>query len=192
MIVLIIGLVIFLGIHLTRALGPDWRRSRIEQWGEGTWKGLYSLAAAVGLILVIWGYGMARQHAVVLWTPPIWTRHIAITLNLIAFILLAIYLVPTGRLKAWLGHPMLLGVKVWAFAHLLANGTLNDVVLFGSFLAWAVIDYATSRRRDRVNGTVRIGGPVRNDVIAVTLGIALWAAMLWRVHLWLIGVSPLA
>jgi uncharacterized membrane protein len=192
MIILIVGLVLLLGPHFVRAAAPEWRRVTNARIGALRWRVIYSVVSIIGLILVIWGFGLARQNPVMLWSPPVWTRHIAITLNLIAFFLLGVYLVPAGKLRAWLGHPMLLAVKIWAVAHLLANGNLNDVVLFGSFLVWAVIDYAANRRRDRAEGTVRIGGPVTNDVIAVALGLVLWAAMLWRVHYWLIGVSPLA
>jgi len=192
MLVLIIGLVVFLGAHSVRIFAEDWRQSQIARIGDGPWKGAYSLLSLVGLILVGWGYGLARQDPVVLWEPPVWTQHLAVTLNLIAAVLIAIYIVPAGRLKARLGHPMILSVKVWAFAHLLANGTLADVILFGAFLAWAVADFAASRRRDRRQGTVRIAGPVRNDGIAVALGVLVWAALVWRLHLWLIGVHPLA
>jgi uncharacterized membrane protein len=192
MVALVLGLVLFLGIHAVRIFADEWRSSFIAQRGEGAWKGLYSLISLVGLVLIIWGYGLARQDPVVLWQPPIWTQHIAITLNLIAFVLLAAYALPAGRIKARLGHPMILGVKVWAFAHLLANGTLADVLLFGSFLVWAIADFAASRRRDRREGALRVAGPVRNDIIAIVVGAALWAAMVWRLHLWLIGVNPLA
>ncbi len=192
MLVLILGLVVFLGAHSARIFADDWRAQLIARIGEGAWKGLYSLASAVGLVLIVWGYGMARQDPVVLWLSPEWLRHLAIALNLIAFILFAAYLVPSGRMKARLGHPMLLSVKVWALAHLLANGTLADLVLFGSFLVWAVADFVVSRRRDRARGMVRVAGPSRNDAIAVIVGVVIWAAILWRVHYWVIGVSPLA
>lgn len=192
MLVLILGLVIFLGIHSVRIFAEDWRKGMRGQVGEGPWKGIYSLASLVGLVLIIWGYAMARQSPIVVWEPPVWTRHIAILLNLVAFLLLAVFIVPAGHLKAKLGHPMLLAVKTWAFAHLLANGTLADIVLFGSFLIWAIADFATNRRRDRATGTVRIAGPSTNDAIAVGLGVVLWAAILWRLHEWVIGVSPLA
>jgi uncharacterized membrane protein len=192
MLVLVIGLVIFLASHAVRIFAEDWRRGVIARIGEGPWKGLYSLVSLVGLVLIVWGYGLARQEPVVLWSPPLWTKHLALALNLVAFILLALYLVPSGRLKARLGHPMLLSVKVWAFAHLIANGTLADVILFGSFLVWAIADFAANRRRDRASGIVRIGGPARNDVIAIVVGVAIWAAFVWRVHAWLIGVDPLA
>lgn len=192
MVVLVLGLLIFLASHSLRIFAEDWRQAQIARMGEGPWKGLYSLVSLVGLVLIVWGYGLARQDPIVLWDPPVWTRHIAVTLNLIAFILLAAFLVPAGRIKARLGHPMLLSVKVWAFAHLIANGTLADLLLFGSFLAWAIVDFAANRRRDRALGTVRVAGPVRNDVIAVLLGVLIWAALVWRLHEWLIGVPPLA
>ena len=192
MIVLVVGLVIFLGSHLVRVFGESWRQHTIARLGEGPWKGLYSLVSLVGLVLIVWGFGLSRLDPVVVWEPPVWTQHIAVTLNLVALILLAVFLAPGGRLKARLGHPMLLAVKVWAVAHLLANGTLADLLLFGSFLAWAIVDFAANRRRDRRDGTARIAGPVRNDAIAVGLGVVLWAAFVWRVHEWLIGVSPLA
>ena len=192
MLVLILGLLVFLGSHLVRVAADGWRSRMIARIGEGPWKGLYSLVSLAGLVLIVWGYGLARQEPVVLWDPPLWTRHVAVTLNLVAFILLAAFLVPAGWIKARLGHPMLLSVKVWAFAHLLANGTLADLLLFGSFLAWAIVDFAANRRRDRAQGTVRVAGPLRNDVIAVVVGVAIWAALVWRVHEWLIGVSPLA
>jgi uncharacterized membrane protein len=192
MLVLILGLVIFLGAHSVRIVAEDWRQGLIRRIGDGPWKGLYSLASIVGFVLIVWGYGLARGNLVVLWASPTGLKHLAIALNLIAFILFAVYLVPAGWLKARLGHPMLLSVKVWAFAHLLANGTLADLILFGSFLVWAIADFAASRRRDRAARTVRIAGPVRNDAIAVVVGFAIWAAILWRVHEWVIGVSPLA
>jgi uncharacterized membrane protein len=192
MLVLVIGLVIFLGSHAVRIFAEDWRRGVIARVGEGPWKGLYSLVSLVGLVLIVWGYGLARQEPVVLWDSAIWTKHVGIALNLIAFILLALYIVPPGRMKARLGHPMLLSVKVWAFAHLIANGTLADLILFGSFLVWAIADFAANRRRDRTQGTVRIAGPARNDALALALGVVFWAAFVTRVHDWLIGVDPLA
>lgn len=192
MLVLVVGLFVFLGIHSVRIFADDWRSNARARMGEGAWKGLYSIVSLGGFVLIIWGYGLARQDPVVLWDPPLWSRHVALTLNLFAFLLLGIYLLPAGRLKARLGHPMLLAVKVWAFAHLLANGTLADLFLFGSILAWAIADFAANRRRDRKAGIVRIAGPARNDAAALAAGAALWGLMIWRLHEWLIGVSPLA
>jgi uncharacterized membrane protein len=192
MIVLILGLVIFLGVHSVRIFAAGWRDSMMARLGENGWKGLYSVVSIVGFVLIVWGYGLARQDAVLLWTSPIWLKHVAIALNLVAFILFAAYLVPAGRMKARLRHPMLLSVKTWAFAHLLANGTLPDLLLFGGFLVWALFDFRSSRMRDRAAGTVPVAGPARNDAIAVAVGVVIWAAFLWRLHVWLIRVSPLA
>ncbi|HEX9906174.1 MAG TPA: NnrU family protein [Propylenella sp.] len=192
MIVLILGLIVFLGVHSVRIVAEERRQAMMARVGEGPWKAIYSLASLVGLVLIVWGYGLSRLDPVVLWEPPVWTRHIAILLNLVAFILFAVFLLPAGRLKARLGHPMILAVKVWAIAHLIANGTLADLVLFGSFLGWAVFDFRASRMRDKATGVVPIAGVLRNDILAVALGAVVWAAFLWRVHAWLIGVSPLA
>jgi uncharacterized membrane protein len=192
MIVLILGLVLFLGAHSLQIVAADWRQAILARLGEGPWKGLYSLVAAVGLVLIVWGYGLARQDPVVLWFPPVWLKHLAVALNLVAFVLFAAYLVPAGRMKAKIGHPMVVAVKTWAFAHLLANGTLADVFLFGAFLAWAIADFISNRRRDRAEGRVRVAGPARNDALAVAIGVVIWAAFVWRLHAWLIGVSPLA
>jgi len=164
----------------------------IARLGDGRWKGIYSAVSLIGLILMVWGYGLSRLDPIVLWDPPVWTKHVAIVLMLVAFVLLAAFLVPAGRIKARLGHPMILSVKVWALAHLLANGTLADLVLFGSLLIWAIADFAASRRRDRTQGTVRIAGPARNDALAAGVGVVIWAAFVWRLHEWLIGVNPLA
>ena len=192
MVVLIVGLLIFLGVHSVRIFADGWRRESIARLGEGPWKGIYSLVSLAGFVLIVWGYGLTRLEPVVLWDPPVWTKHLALALNLVAFVLFAAFLLPSGRLKARLGHPMLLAVKVWAFAHLIANGTLADLILFGSVLVWAVADFAASRRRDRASGIVRIAGPARNDALAVVVGVLIWAALVWKVHAWLIGVSPLA
>jgi uncharacterized membrane protein len=192
MIVLILGLVIFLGVHSVHIFASGWRASMMARLGEGAWKGLYSVVSIVGFVLIVWGYGLARQDPLVLWTSPIWLKHVAVALNLVAFILFAAYLVPAGRMKARLRHPMLLSVKTWAFAHLLANGTLPDLLLFGGFLVWALADFRSNRMRDRAAGTVPVAGPARNDAIAVAVGVVIWAVFLWRLHVWLIGVSPLA
>lgn len=192
MLVLILGLILFLGTHSLKVVAPGWRSQMVARLGENGWKGFYSVVSLIGFVLIVWGYGMARQDPIPLWYPPIWTRHIALLLNLIAFILFAAYLVPAGWMKARIGHPMVLSVKVWAFAHLIANGTLADVILFGAFLVWAIVDYASNRRRDRAAGTVRVAGPARNDAIAIVVGVLIWAVILWRVHEWVIGVSPMA
>jgi uncharacterized membrane protein len=192
MITLVAGLVVFLGAHSVRVFADDWRTARIASMGEQRWKLVYSLVSIAGFALIVYGYGQARHAPVVLYTPPVWTRHLAALLTLPAFVLLAAAYVRGTRIKARVGHPMVLGVKVWAFAHLLANGTLADVILFGAFLAWAVVDYLAARRRDRVAGVTYASGPISRDLIAVGAGGLAWAIFGFVLHGPLIGVRPFA
>lgn len=187
---LVLGLVLFLGVHSVRVFADGWRRSLIARRGEAAYKGLYSLASIAGFALIVWGYGLARTTPVDLWMPPVWTRHLSALLTIPAFVLLAAAYVPGTRIKAAVGHPMVLGVKTWAFAHLIANGRLADVVLFGGFLAWAVLLYIASRRRDRRAGTRYVAGPASRDMIAIAAGLAAWAAFAFWLHGVLIGVRP--
>jgi uncharacterized membrane protein len=188
--ILIIGLLLFLGVHSVRIAADGWRSAQIVRLGAPAWKGLFSVASAIGLMLVIWGFGQARQQPVLLWAVPLWTRHLAGLLVLIAFVLLAAAYVPANAFKARLHHPMILGVKLWAFAHLLANGRLADVVLFGSFLLWAIADFAASRRRDRRLDTVYAAGTAGGTALAVVVGVAAWAVFAFVLHGALIGVRP--
>jgi uncharacterized membrane protein len=190
MTILVLGLLIFLGLHSVRIVADPWRSAMRARLGEGAWKGLYSLLSLAGFALLIWGYGQARQTPVVLWTPPVSMRHLAALLTAIAFILITAAYVPRNAIKAKLHHPMVLGVKTWALAHLLANGTLADVLLFGSFLAWAVVLFAVSRRRDRANGTVYPAGTASGTTITVVVGLLAWAAFAFWLHGMLIGVRP--
>jgi uncharacterized membrane protein len=190
MLYLILGLMIFLGAHSIRVVADPWRVATIARIGEGRWKGLYSLASLVGLVLIIWGYGQARLDPIVLWHPPIWTRHLAAPLTLVAFILVAAGNVPGTRIRARLGSPMVLGVKVWAFAHLMANGTLAAVVLFASFLLWAIVAFASARRRDRESGTQYPVGTIWRDIGAIVGGTLAWLLFAFYLHGLLIGVRP--
>lgn len=187
---LVLGLVLFFGTHSVRIVADRWRDAQVARFGLLGWKALYSLVAIAGFVLIVWGYGSARAEPLIVFAPPLWTRHLAALLTLPAFVLLAAAYVPGTRIKAKVGHPMVLGTKIWAVAHLLANGTLADVLLFGSFLVWAILDYVASRRRDRAAGTVYVAGPVSRDVIAVVLGVAAWAAFALWLHGALIGVRP--
>jgi uncharacterized membrane protein len=190
MIVMVLGLVVFLGVHSTRILADDWRTAQVAARGENAYKGVYSLLSIVGFALLVWGYGLARTAPVELWSPPVWTRHLAALLTIPAFVLLAAAYVPRTRIKAAVGHPMVLGVKTWAFSHLIANGRLADVVLFGAFLVWAIVLYAASRRRDRRHGARYVAGPITRDAIAVVAGLVAWAAFAFWLHGPLIGVRP--
>lgn len=191
MTLLIVGLVLFLGVHSVRIFADGWRSRMMARLGEKGWKGLYSLVSIAGFVLLIYGFGLARQQAVLLYVPPLWLRHLNALFTLIAFVLIAAAYVPRSHFKAKLGHPMLAGVKTWAFGHLLATGMLHDVVLFGAFLLWAVVDFVVSRRRDRVNGTVYPAGTLRGDVVAVVVGVVGWAVFAFALHGRWIGVNPM-
>jgi uncharacterized membrane protein len=191
MTALVAGLVLFLGMHSVRIFADRWRSDMIARLGLMRWKGAYSLVSLAGLVLIVWGYGQARLDPVVIWTPPPWTRHLATLLVLPAFILIVAGNLPGTKMKAALGHPMVLGTKVWALAHLLSNGTLADVALFGSFLAWAIADFASARRRDRLAGTVYPAGTIRRDALAIVVGSLAWAVFGYWLHGPLIGVRPL-
>ena len=190
---LIAGLLIFLGIHSVSIVSRSARDGWVRRLGEGPWKGLYSVAAAVGLVLIVIGYAAARAEPVVLYQPPVWTRHVALLLMLPSIVLLvAAY--TNGHIRRVTKHPMLLATKVWAVAHLLANGTLADVILFGSFLLWAVADRIAVKRRavDQHGSAPTPAAPkASNDIIAIAIGLAVYAWLVLQGHAWLIGVSPI-
>ncbi|AWN46428.1 NnrU family protein [Methylobacterium terrae] len=191
MLLMIAGLVLFLGTHaFTMARAP--RAALIARVGEGPYKVGYSLVALLGLVVTGIGYGQYRAHGYIeVWSPPVWTRHLALLLVLLAFISFVAAYLP-GRIKARLKHPMLLGVKIWATAHLLANGDLGSMILFGAILAWAVMARISAKRRDEVKPH---GGPAvapagwRNDALAVVIGVAAWFVFARVLHPWLIGVA---
>jgi uncharacterized membrane protein len=194
MLILILGLVIFLGTHVF-TMRRDARAAAIARLGERPYKALYSLVSLLGLVLIVWGFGRYRAYEWIdVWYPPVWTRHLALLLVWAAFIAFAAAYLP-GRIKRALKHPMLAGVKIWALAHLLANGDLGSILLFGSILAWAVAArISVKRRRDEVRDH---GGPVaepagwRNDVTAIVLGTVLWFVFARWLHPLLIGVPVL-
>lgn len=189
MTLLVLGLVLFLGAHSISIAAPAWRDAALARLGEGKWKVMYSLVSAAGFALIVLGYALARRQPEVLYTPPVALRHVALLLMLPVFpLLLAPYL--PGRVQRLARHPMLLATKLWAVAHLLANGNLADVLLFGAFLAWAVADRMSLKRR--VPRAVPGAPPSAiNDVIVVIGGLALYAFFLLRAHAWLIGVAPI-
>jgi uncharacterized membrane protein len=187
---LIAGLFVFLGAHSVRIFAEDWRSARMASLGAGAWKGLYSLVSLAGFVLLVWGYGQARAAPLELWSPPIWTRHAAALLTLPAFVLLVAAYVPGNHLKAAMGHPMVLGVKLWALAHLLSNGRLADVLLFGGFLVWAVLDFRAARRRDRLAGVTRPPASGVRTALTIVAGVAAWVLFALVLHGPLIGVRP--
>jgi uncharacterized membrane protein len=187
---LILGLLMFLGMHSARIVAEGWRTQVIAQRGPGAWKGMYTVVSLVGFGLILWGYGQARLEPVVLWASPVWTKHLAALLVLVSLVLLVGAYVPGNGIKARVHHPMVLGIKVWALAHLLANNTLADLLLFGSFLLWAVLDFRSSRQRDRAAGTVYPAGSAGRTVLAVVLGVGVWALFAFWLHAVLFGVRP--
>ena len=187
---LILGLIIFLGIHAVRIFADGFRTRTIERIGLKPWKGIYALLSLAGFVLLVYGYGLSRAEGEFLWNPPRWTYHVTALLMLFSFILVVAAYVPGTRIKASIGHPMVMGIKVWAFAHLLSNGRVGDVVLFGAFLAWAVADYVAARRRDRAAGTVYVSLGASRDVIAVVGGLVGYVVFAFWLHFWLIGVKP--
>ena len=211
MIELILGLILFLGAHSVRIVADDWRTQKMQALGEKAFKGVYALISLLGFYLLVVGYGEARLQTVVLWNPPTATRHIALLLMLFASILMVAAYIPRNHLKIRMGHPMVLSVKVWALSHLLANGNLADVILFGAFLIWAVLNFKSARARDRAqvqgpdsNGEVSDGvslaslpedAPIKPSLAAtlITLagGIALWAVITFVLHAKVVGVAPM-
>src|SRR5215475_7554470 len=185
MTLLILGLVLFLGIH-TLSTMREQRAAVIGRLGEGPYKGLYSVVSAVGLVLIVWGFARYRDTAYLqIWAPPAWLHPLVLVLMWFAFVALAAAYSPAGWIKGGLRHPMLVSIKSWALAHLLANGDLGALVLFGAFLAWAVYDrIAVKRRGDQ--GAPRTGFGT-GDVVALAVGSAAYAAMSW-LHPRLIGV----
>lgn len=187
MTILILGLLMFLGIHSVRILAGPFRDAQIAA-NPKRWKGLYTLVSFVGLGLIIWGWILARPMAPQLYDPPTWGRHATLLLVWIAFILLPTANAPTGRIKATVRHPMLLGVIFWSAGHLLANGDQASTTLFAAFLAWAILDLISALRRGEPAPVVV---RPRADVIAVVAGTVLWAVFVVFLHRVLFGVSPL-
>jgi uncharacterized membrane protein len=193
MAILILGLIVFIGSHaFTMAREP--RARAMALLGEGPYKALYSLVSLVGVVLIVWGYGAYRAEGYIqVWNPPVWTRHLSVLLVWPAFVAFAAAYLP-GRIRRTLKHPMLAGLKIWALAHLLANGDLGSMLLFGALLAWAIVARISTKRRDEV---LDHGGPVaapagwRNDILALAIGTALYLVFLLWLHPLLIGVPAL-
>lgn len=191
MSLLILGLLIFLGVHSARIVAEPWRQRCIARRGETVWKLGYSALSLLGFVLILLGWGQARLAPQLLWTTPKGMAHAAALLTLLAFVLLAAAYVPRNHLKARLRHPMVLGIKTWALAHLLANNTLADLLLFGSFLLWAVFSYRAARQRDRAGAAAPAAGTALGTGLTLLLGAAAWAGFAFWAHGAWIGVRPL-
>ncbi len=190
LLVLVLGLALFLGSHSLRIVAEPWRTAQIARLGEKPWKLVFTVVSLVSFAMIIWGYAEARMTPVVIWTPPFGMRHLAAALTFPAFILLVAAYVPGNKIKSVVGHPMVAGTKLWALSHLLSNGNLGDVLLFGGFLLWSITDFASARRRDRAAGRSYPAGPASRTVITVVIGVVAWLAFARFLHAPLIGVAP--
>lgn len=190
MTLLILGLILFLGVHSTRIVADGWRSAQLARLGPNGWKGVYSVVSLIGFVLIVYGFGLARQTPTFLWTVPTGLKHLASLLTLVAFVFLVAAYVPRNGIKAKLHHPMILGVKTWALAHLVSNNTLADLLLFGSFLLWSVFSFRAARARDRAAGTVYPSGTLVATAITVVIGLVAWAAFAFWAHGAWIGVRP--
>lgn len=192
MFFLVLGLLVFLGIHSLR-VGSDVRRDALRnRFGEAGFKTAYAVLSAVGLGLVVYGFGLVRETPQLLWTPLAGLRHLNFLLMLVSMVLLVAAYVPENAIRSTLHHPMVLSVKVWALAHLLANGTLAHLVLFGGFLVWSVLVFRSSRQRDRMLVMHYPSGTMKATVLTVGIGVSLWFVVLAWLHGMLIGVRLLA
>ncbi|HMN85613.1 MAG TPA: NnrU family protein [Bauldia sp.] len=189
MAILVLGLVVFLGMHTFRIVAPSGRDALIARLGEGPFKGLYSVVALIGFVLVAWGFSLASADYVQVYLPPPGLRHVTMGLMLVALVLAVASALPPGRIARFARHPLLVGTILWACGHLFVNGDLAGVVLFGAFLAWAAIDLVAQSRRPR-SPAVPLSGA--SDVLAILIGGVLYALLVWRLHAWLFGVSPVA
>lgn len=187
---LIAGLFVFLDLHSIRMLAGAWRERMLQRYGEAIYKGIFSVLSLLGLILVVYGFGLARETPVVVWVPPLALRYAASLLTLVAFVLLVAAYIPRNAIKARWHHPMVLSVKTWALAHLLANGNVAHLVLFGSFLIWSVCNFIAARRRDRAAGTRYPAATLTGTTTVLVVGVVTWALFAFQLHGWLIGIRP--
>lgn len=183
---LIIGCLLFFGIHSIQIVSPELRTTMVQRHGEHLWQLGYAIVAAVGLTLIVLGYGQARQASPLIYAPPLWGRHAAMLLMLPVFpLLLATYF--PARIQRAVRHPMLIATCLWAAAHLLANGGLADLILFGAFGAWAILDLLSFSWRPARN-IRRFPARPYNDVIAVAAGLLLYGFFVLSAHRWVTGV----
>jgi uncharacterized membrane protein len=188
MALFIVGLVLLLGVHSTRMIAPRWRDGVVARVGEGVYKGLYSVLSLVGFVLIIAGFGRAVATGGVVYVPLPGLRHVVFALMLPALVLAVASVLPRGYIRRAVRHPLLIGTALWAFAHLLVNGETAAVILFGAFLAWSLGDLVVRWHSARPGG---VASPVY-DVVALVAGVALYGALVWRLHEWAFGVSPMA
>ncbi len=191
MAILILGIVIFLGIHLVKSFAPGVRAAVMARGGKGLWMAIHGGSALIGLCLIAYGFDASRATSGLLYNPPKFLTHIALTLLLIATICLVAAYLPAGKIRTATKHPAVLAIKIWALSHLLCNGETNSVLLFGTFLAWGVILRISMKRRFRA-GEITYPPFVsyRYDLIAIVLGLAVYGVIVWKLHELVIGVAP--
>lgn len=187
---LILGLILFLGVHSLRIISDQRRTQLRDRLGEKPFKVLYAVLSLVGFVILCVGFAQSKLDPIVIWTPPVWIKHLVSLLVLLACVLVVAAYVPGNHIKARLGHPMYAGVKIWALAHLLANGLLAEIVLFGAFLIWAVLGFRAGRRRDRLTQAPAPEANGRATLLAVALGVAFFAVFAFYLHQQLFGVRP--
>ncbi len=188
MLILLLGLILFLGTHSIRVVADDWRANQIAAYGEIPWKAAYSVLSLLGLVIAIYGYGLTRVDAIWVWTPPTWTAHLMALVMIPAFILLFAAYGPANRIRNAIGHPMLLAVALWALAHLMANGRLGDLVFFGAFLAWAGVTFVSARERDRRQATPPAEPKRLGDAWAIVGGLIGYIIFALFLHVPITGV----
>jgi uncharacterized membrane protein len=187
LLILVLGLAVFIGVHLVTTR-RDYRAALIARFGEGPYKALYSVLSIVGVVLIGWGFARYRaQGYIPVWEPPRWTRHVTVALVWPAIICIVAAYIP-GGIKRTLKHPMLVGVKLWAVAHLVSNGDLGSIILFGGILAWAVVDRISLKRRSDPGGPVIPVGGMAKDILAVLVGTVIYLALGFWFHPYVIGV----
>lgn len=191
MLVLVLGLIVFLGVHSIRLFASDGRERLVARMGAMPYKGVYALLSLLGIALIVYGFGQARQHPQQVYLPPPGLLHLNALLMLVALVLFVAPYVPGNHFRSALGHPQALSATVWSFGHLLVTGMLHDLVLFVPFLCWSLVLFSISRRRDRRTGVAYPAGTLKGDAITVAIGVAAWALFAFWLHSRLIGVPSL-
>ncbi|TYL47407.1 NnrU family protein [Marinomonas sp. IMCC 4694] len=193
MLVLVIGLVIFFGVHSIGMFAPKWRERAMAREGSLRWKLRFGMITLIATGFIIMGYMQMRVEPVWLWFPPLWTRHASALMMLVALFFVGSAFIPNSTMKNKMGYPLWIAVKIWALAHLLSNGTLADVMVFGGFLVWAIVGFAVYRRRDRKAGVVyktSDKSSLRPNIVSLVFAMVSWIMIAFHLHLALIGVAP--
>lgn len=186
---LIGGTFLFFLAHSISMISEKWRNERAQNWGVLRWKAVYSLVSIVGFVLICWGYGLARQNPITLFDPHPYTRYFSIFLMLPVFPLFLAASVP-GKIKTRFKHPLLTATKIWAFCHLISNGTLADTILFGSFLVWAILNRISMKKREQ-RPILNAPDFKYNDIVIVAFGLAIYASFILWIHQALFSVPVL-